>query len=236
MILNIEGNLELILGTMFSGKTTYILSEIAKMAEINYKILYINIEFDNRSTNIFSTHNPFFDNHINFIKKESIVNNVKMIKCKNLLEIEIEEYDVIVIDESHFFENLIEFVTRCLDLNKYVMVAGLIADSQGRKFGKTLDLIPICTNIKRLTAYCSECAKNKICKIAIYSKKIVKSKKNIDIGGCEKYIPVCRKHYNETINLESQNDKVNKIKSKIIIDSEKEVENVIDKTDKILNI
>jgi len=197
------GQLDIILGTMFSGKTTYILSKIAKMAELNYQILYINIEFDNRSENIFSTHNPFFDSHVDFVKKESIKNNVQMIKSKTLLNLDITNNDVIIIDESHFFDDLVDFVNKCLDLNKYVIVAGLIADFKGNKFGKTLDLIPICSNIKRLHAYCSECAKNKKCSIAIYSKKIVKCRKSIDIGGSEKYIPVCKYHFNQ-IDLANQ--------------------------------
>lgn len=201
------GQLDIVLGTMFSGKTTYILSKIAKIAELNYQVLYINIEFDNRSEQIFSTHNPFFDNQVDFVKRESIKNNVTMIKSKTLLGLDIIDKDVIIIDESHFFDDLVEFVNNCLDLNKYVIVAGLQADSKGVKFGKTLDLIPICSNIERLHAYCSECAKNKKCSIAIYSKKIVKCKKSIDIGGAEKYIPVCRFHYNQI----EQNNKIEKI-------------------------
>ena len=214
------GQLDLVLGTMFSGKTTYILSQIAKMAELNYSILYINIEFDNRSETIFSTHNPFFDTHKDFIKKESISNNVEMIKTKNLLDIKFEKKDVIIIDESHFFDDLVEFVNKCLDANKHIIVAGLIADFKGNKFGKTLDLIPICSNIKRLHAYCAECAKDKICCIATYSKRIVKCKKSIDIGGSEKYIPVCRYHYHfdkndiiisSGLDVEKTKNKINKI-------------------------
>lgn len=211
------GQLDLVLGTMFSGKTTYILSQIAKMAELNYSILYVNIEFDNRSETIFSTHNPFFDTHKDFVKKESIRKNVQMIKTKKLQDLNIDNQDVIIIDESHFFDDLIEFVNKCLDINKYVIVAGLIADFKGNKFGKTLDLIPICSNIKRLHAYCAECAKDKICCIATYSKRIVKCKKSIDIGGSEKYIPVCRTHFKQDILFEDKsknknNDKENKNK------------------------
>ena len=39
------GSLILTLGPMFSGKTTYLLSQIAKISELNYSILYINIKF-----------------------------------------------------------------------------------------------------------------------------------------------------------------------------------------------
>lgn len=203
------GQLDIILGTMFSGKTTYILSQIAKMAELNYSILYVNIEFDNRSKNIFSTHNPFFDSHVDFVKKESIRNNVQMIKSKTLLNLDIDNKDVIIIDESHFFSDLVEFVNKCLDLNKYVIVVGLTGDFKGNKFGKTLDLIPISTNIHRLHAYCAECAKDKKYSIAIYSKKITKCAKSIDIGGTEKYIPVCRFHYKNIIQSEINNNNNN---------------------------
>lgn len=222
MIQQNGSKLDLILGTMFSGKTTYILSQIAKMAELNYSILYINIEFDNRSEHIFSTHNPFFDTHKDFIKKESIVNNVEMIKTKKLIDIEFEKKDVIIIDESHFFDDLVEFVNKCLDANKYIIVAGLIADFKGNKFGKTLDLIPICSNIKRLHAYCAECAKNKICCIATYSKRIIKSKKSIDIGGSEKYIPVCRNHFKQEILFDENKVSDNKLK----INKSKKIEKI----------
>jgi thymidine kinase len=218
------GKLDLILGTMFSGKTTYILSKISKLSELNYQILYINIEFDNRSETIFSTHNPFLNINEEFIKNKSISKNVKMIKSKKLLNIDLSNKDVIIIDESHFFDDLVEFVNKCLDLNKYIIVSGLIADFKGNKFGKTLDLIPICTNIKRLHAYCSNCAKNKICSIATFSKKIIKNNKSIDIGGSEKYIPVCRFHYKQDIIYETMINKkieiIKNIDNKILINSD----------------
>jgi thymidine kinase len=187
------GDLQLILGTMFSGKTTYLLNEIAKMAEINYKVLYINIGFDSRCTNntVFSTHNPYL--------VESHHKNVQMIKVNSLLDIDFEPFDVIVIDESHFFEDLINFVHRLLFHHKTVLVAGLIADSNGNKFGKTLDLVPVCTNIIRLKAYCYECAKSKKCSIAAYSCRTTTENKSfiIDIGGADKYVPLCRTHFFE---------------------------------------
>ncbi len=231
------GQLDLILGTMFSGKTTYLLSQIAKIAELNYSILYINIEFDTRSESIFSTHNPFFDSHKDFIKKESIKNNVEMIKVKNLSEIEIEKKDVIIIDESHFFDDLVEFVNKCLDLNKYVIVSGLIADFKGNKFGKTLDLIPICSNIKRLHAYCAECAKDKKCSIATYSKRIVKCKKSIDIGGSEKYIPVCRLHFKQESIIENKILPENKTlpENKIKVNKSKKIEKTFEENSNLFD-
>jgi thymidine kinase len=192
-----KSELEIILGTMFSGKTTYIMNQISKYAEINIKILYINTNLDDRSNIDFSTHNPFLNDNKIFLEKESIKNNLDMIKLKELMNYknEIDNYDIIIIDESHFFEDLLEFTYLCLEKSKFIIVAGLIADSKGKKFGKILDLIPVCTEIKRLHAYCKICGECKISKIAIYSKKIDNSKKKVDIGGSEKYIPVCYEHY-----------------------------------------
>lgn len=185
------GDLQLILGTMFSGKTTHLLSEITKLSILNYKILYVNIDLDTRSNISFSTHNPFLS------QTEPLADSVEMIKSSTLLDLDIQPYDVIVVDESHFFGDLVEFVHQCLASKKSLIIAGLIADSNGQKFGKTLDLVPICTDIIRLKAYCTECAKTRGCRIASYSKRILplSNTTTVDIGGGEKYIPVCREHY-----------------------------------------
>ena len=189
-----DGKLELVLGTMFSGKTTYMLSKISFFADLGFKILYLNIDFDNRSDNIFSTHNMFL-NSKEYEKKGNVKKNVTMIKTKELMNIKFDNYDIVLIDEAHFFYDLIDYVNLLLKNKKYVIVGSLIGDFKGAKFGQTIDLIPICDNIHRLQAYCSKCAEEKKCNVAIYSKRVSSCIDTIDIGGSEKYIPVCRKHY-----------------------------------------
>ena len=44
-----DGYLEIIIGTMFSGKTSYLLHKISQMIELDLRVLYINIDLDNRS-------------------------------------------------------------------------------------------------------------------------------------------------------------------------------------------
>jgi thymidine kinase len=188
------GKLEIIMGTMFSGKTSYCLNKIALFVELNLKVLYINIDFDNRSDLEFSTHNSFF-NSIDFKKKDKINENLTMIKVRELSNITFESYDIIMIDEAHFFDDIIKFTKKLLDNKKHVIIATLIADYKGNKFGKVLDLIPICDEVVRLESYCIECSKQKKINKAIYSKRITKNKESIDIGGSDKYIAVCREHY-----------------------------------------
>jgi thymidine kinase len=189
-----DGKLELVLGTMFSGKTSYMLSKIAFFADLGFKVLYVNIDFDNRSDKSFSTHNPFL-NYKEYTEKGNINKNVLMIKSKNLVGIEFNPWDIILIDEAHFFADLEIWVKELLLNKKYVIVSSLIGDFKGNKFGNASDLIPICDEIVRLQAYCSICAENKKCRVAIYSKKITNNENTIEIGGSEKYFPVCREHY-----------------------------------------
>ena len=188
------GKLEIIMGTMFSGKTSYLLNKIALFVELNLKVLYINIDFDDRSELEFSTHNPIF-NSVDFKKKDKINENLTMTKVRDFSNINFDSYDIIMIDEAHFFDDIIKFTKKLLDNKKHVIIATLIADYKGNKFGKVLDLIPICDEVIRLESYCIECSKQKKINKAIYSKRITKNKESIDIGGSDKYIAVCREHY-----------------------------------------
>ena len=199
-----DGKLELVVGTMFSGKTSYMISRISFFADLGFKLLYINIEFDNRSKSMFSTHNPFINTE-DYEKQSNIQKNVTMCKAKNLSPIQFNEYDIIIIDEAHFFPDLVEFTHKLLEAKKYVIVGSLIADFKGNKFGNIYDLIPICDDIKRLQAYCGICAKDKKYRVAIYSKRMNESEETIEIGGSEKYMPVCREHFDNT-----DKEKVNK--------------------------
>jgi len=188
------GKLEIIMGTMFSGKTSFLLNKISLFVELNLKVLYINIDFDDRSDLEFSTHNPIF-NSVDFKNKNKMIENLTMTKVRDLSNINFESYDIIMIDEAHFFDDIIKFTKKLLDNKKHIIIATLIADYKGNKFGKVLDLIPICDEIVRLESYCIECSKQKKINKAIYSKRITKNKESIDIGGSDKYIAVCREHY-----------------------------------------
>ena len=188
--------LEIILGTMFSGKTTYLINKMVLYADLNFKILYINVDFDNRSSYNFSTHNTLIS-YENLMNKETIKNNVvmKKIKSDKIKEVEYMDFDVIMIDEGQFFSNIKEYVKIMLENKKTVYIASLKADFRGEKFGEVIDLIPIADEVIIMNAVCAECAKNKINNNAIYSKRISNNDSKIDIGGNNKYIPVCRNHY-----------------------------------------
>jgi thymidine kinase len=177
-----EGKLELIIGNMFSGKSSELIRRINREKSINKKILVVNYNLDNRySTDSVSTHDQV---------------QVKCVRVNTLSEIDLDvirNVDSIFIDEGQFFSDLFDSVISFVDIyKKHVVVSGLDGDSSRNTFGDIIKLIPICDTVDKLRAYCNKCNDGTY---APFTKKIICSKELIDIGGSDKYIPVCRKHF-----------------------------------------
>ena len=188
----IAGNLntlDVIIGPMFSGKTTELMRRLNICAEAKYKVLYVNSVFDDRDTaTLFSTHNKTLK------EDKSII----ILKTKNLEDIynEAEKFDVIGIDEAQFFNDLKLF---CLAMTerygKKVIVAGLNGDFERRPFGQINDLITLCDTISKLHSFCQICCEKRMIKPALFSKRIGESKETILVGKKDLYLPVCRDCY-----------------------------------------
>ena len=118
--------LELILGPMYSGKTTALLSRRSG------NVLIVNHEFDTRVNGV-GTHDGI---------------EAHAIKCKVLPRL--SGYDMYLIDEAQFFDSL-EGVE---SLAPHVVVAGLSGDYMRRPFGKLLELIPKADKVTFLKAKC----------------------------------------------------------------------------------
>jgi len=177
------GRLELIIGNMFSGKSTELIRRINREKSINKKILVINFIDDNRySKNSVTTHD------------QTKANCLKMRSLSDLSDNMIRQYDSFFIDEGQFFTDLYIVVKNLVDIhNKHVVVSGLDGDSNRNQFGDLIKLIPIADTVDKLTAYCNRCNNGNP---GPFTKKIqAGSSPIIDIGGNDKYIPVCRKHY-----------------------------------------
>jgi thymidine kinase len=169
---------------MFSGKSSELIRRINREKSINKKILVLNFIGDNRyGSSSVATH----DN----LK----VNCLKLEKLNDITENMIQQYDSFFIDEGQFFNDLYNVVSKLVDTHhKHVVVSGLDGDYLRNPFGDIIKLIPICDTLDKLKAYCCKCNNGTS---APFTKKSIKNKsKNvIDIGGMDKYIPVCRQHY-----------------------------------------
>jgi thymidine kinase len=179
-----HGKLEVIIGNMFSGKSSELIRRINREKSINKRIIVINYIGDNRYSNdSVSTH------------------DYTKVKCLKLAKLEdfnvhlINQYDSFFIDEGQFFPDLYDFVINLVDnFKKHVVVSGLDGDCYRKPFGDMIRLIPICDTVDKLTAYCNKCNNGTI---APFTKKLKSnsSTTQIDIGGTDKYVPVCRFHY-----------------------------------------
>lgn len=186
------GYLDIIIGPMYSGKTNYILKELTVFAVMGVKVLYINHSIDNRSDKDFSTHNPLIGNidNIETIKTD-ILNNIRDM-CKNFL--------VLAIDEAQFFNGLKDFVLDMVEREgKRVIVSGLSGNFKRETFGEILELVSYCDRVTKLSSFCKVCAEHKKIKEAHFSHRTSNNIENIEVGGKNEYIPLCREcyiHYN----------------------------------------
>jgi len=178
-----NGRLEIIIGNMFSGKSTELIRRINREKSINKKILVINYSGDNRyATNAVATHD------------QMKMNCLKLNKLSDFNKGMIYQYDSFFIDEAQFFPDLYSFVSCLVDnYKKHVVISGLDGDSNRNIFGEIIKLIPICDSVDKLHAYCNKCNNGTI---GPFTKRLNSNVTSvIDIGGSNKYIPVCRNHY-----------------------------------------
>jgi thymidine kinase len=172
--------LEVIIGPMFSGKTSKLLDIYKKCIYCGIPVLIINHKFDDRYTsNSLSSH----DN----LKAPCMFLN-KLLSN----EVDFKNIEVILINEGQFFDDLYEFVERYIQENKQIYVCGLDGDFEKKKFGQILDIIPLSDKVTKLTSLCGICKNGTK---AIFSKRLTHETKQTVIG-IDNYIPVCRKCYN----------------------------------------
>ncbi len=184
-----SGELHLIIGVMYAGKTTELLRRLFRETVVGLRCIYINHEKDIRSEEPFSTHNPLYK------KQLSQESGVDLVSVKCIRDVNVKEYDVIGIDEAHFFdETLVDDVIDLVDCeNKIVIVSGLNGDMKRKKIGFINDLIPHMDSCTFFTAYCQLCSEKNIKRNAIFSHKFGEGN---DVGGKDKYIPLCRHCFN----------------------------------------
>jgi len=170
-------SLRIIMGNMFSGKTTELIRVLKRYNSIGKKILVINSSKDVRCDDeVLKTHD-----------------NVKFncVKIDNFENIDIHPYDIVAVDEAQFFTGLKDFCQICMNYNKIIIIAGLDGDYLQRKFGEIIDCIPLADSITKLTAMCMKCLDGTP---GPFTKRIVKSDELELIGGNDMYMAVCRKH------------------------------------------
>ena len=180
-----------IFGPMFSGKTTEMCKSLTEMADIGFKVLLINHSFDDRDVGPISTHNSTYT---------SLSRRVSYTKSRDL-DIDVSSFDVIGIDEGQFFGERILVVREWVMAGKRVIISSLDGDFRMNNFGNVHELISICDpgGVVKLGAKCKKCLELGRLEDAGFTFRQVDGGDLIEIGGSDKYIPLCLKcHINST--------------------------------------
>ena len=173
------GFLKLIIGPMYSGKTTAIINIYKTLILSKTKHLVINYYEDKRyDEKLLSSHDKV---------------KIPCLQMRNLTDIfsfsSLKKTEVVLINEGQFFNDLKDSVIKLVNMGKYVYVCGLDGDFKREKFGQILDLIPFCDEIEKLYSTCHICSKK-----APFTKRITQEEGQVVIGSSN-YIPLCRGCY-----------------------------------------
>lgn len=172
------GYLEIIVGPMYSGKTSKLIDIYNQCKFCNISVSVINHSLDNR-----------YDEYLLSSHDGIKIPCIKTDKLADTLQAGLLDNEVILINEGQFFSDLEEVVKTLLNHNKKVFICGLDGDFERKKFGQILDLVPLCDKLTKLTSLCGLCKNGTS---GIFSKRITQEKEQTIIGS-DNYIPVCRK-------------------------------------------
>ena len=175
-----SGYLEIILGPMFSGKTTLLVQHYKKFSYIGRKVTVINYADDTRyHDSLLSTHDKIM---------------IPCVFAKTLASVKeiVDAADVILINEGQFFVDIYEEVMKLVETRrKIVYECGLDGDFKRNKFGRLLDLVPYCDHILKLSSLCAYCKNGTH---GIFSHRISSERSQVVIG-VDNYVPLCRSCY-----------------------------------------
>ena len=176
---------EIILGCMYSGKSTELLRRCNRYQAIGKEILLINHTNDTRTGNSVMTHKKHTQTAVKFTKLMDIFKNSSSEKV-------FQNSQVIGIDEGQFFEDLLEFVNHIERFGKTIIISGLDGDFNRKPFGQILSCIPLCDEVVKLTAMDMV---DKDGTPAIFTKRIVETSEQVHVGATESYKEKKKKNY-----------------------------------------
>lgn len=176
-----RGWIEVICGSMFSGKTEELIRRLKRAKIANLKVEIFKPAVDKRYDD-----NDVVSHDANIIPSTPIDNSQTILLMA-------QDVDVVGIDEAQFFDAEIVNVCEQLALRGVrVIVAGLDMDYQGKPFGQMPNLLAIADFITKLHAICMKCGN-----IANISYRKTSEGGQVLLGEKETYEPRCRKCFHE---------------------------------------
>ena len=181
------GSIEVICGSMFSGKTEELIRRMkrAQFAKQTVEIFKPCIDVRYSEDKVVS-----HDSHS--IHSTPIESPTQMLELSN-------DVEVVGIDEAQFFDDsLIEVVQTLANRGIRVIIAGLDTDFLGKPFGPMPALMAVAEDIQKVHAICVKCGSP-----ANHSHRLSKSEELVLLGEKDEYEPLCRHCYNAALSASS---------------------------------
>ncbi len=186
---NKRGSIEVIAGSMFSGKTEELIRRLKRARIAGLKVEIYKPALDTRYSDTLVV------SHDERSITSTPVENASMILLLS------EGVQVIGIDEAQFFNNeIVDVCNELADRGVRIIVAGLDMDYSRKPFGPMPDIIAIAEYVTKVHAICVECGN-----LANYSFRKAKDKNVVLLGEGDIYKPLCRNCYNKLSELKEEN-------------------------------
>jgi thymidine kinase len=178
-----RGSIEVITGSMFSGKTEELIRRLRRAQFAGLKVEIFKPSLDKR----------YSENRVVSHDEKSIV-STPVDHASSILLLA-GEVDVVGIDEAQFFDkSVVEVCNKLADIGVRVVVAGLDMDFMGNPFGPIPALLSISEYITKVHAICMRCGS-----LAQYSFRKSEEEQVVLLGEKDLYEPLCRVCYNKAI-------------------------------------
>ena len=179
-----RGSIELITGSMFSGKTEELIRRLRRAQFAGLKVEIFKPSLDKRysETRVVS-------------HDEKSINSTPVDNASSILLLA-GNVDVVGIDEAQFFdESIVGVCNKLADNGIRILVAGLDMDFMGNPFGPMPALLAIAEYVTKVHAICMRCGN-----LAQYSHRKSHEAQVVLLGEKDIYEPLCRSCYNKAMN------------------------------------
>jgi thymidine kinase len=176
-----RGSIEVICGSMFSGKTEELIRRLKRVKIANLKVEIFKPAIDTR-----------YD-EVKIVSHDSTAIQSTPVENSQQILLMAGEVEVIGIDEAQFFDP--EIANVCDELafrGMRVIVAGLDMDYLGNPFGQMPYIMAKADYVTKLHAICMKCGN-----MANYSYRKTSNEDQVMLGAMDVYEPRCRNCYNE---------------------------------------
>ena len=186
------GWIEVICGSMFSGKTEELIRRLRRAQIARQRVQIFKPRIDER----------YSQDHL-VSHSEMRLKSEPVGSADEILEKIDWQAEVIGIDEAQFFDiKLVQVCNQLADLGKRVIVAGLDKDYLGKPFEPMPQLMAVAEYIEKTLAICMKCGNP-----ANYTQRLVDSSDRVLVGATGTYEARCRSCF-EPVNPKDQSQKI----------------------------